>query len=508
MSSRWFSASARRLTHPENLRLLWSTDRLTETFTWGWPVPLFAFPPPVTLPDWATRYCGLMADDRRQPRRLSEAARPSPLNHDHLPYLNPALPGCFSRVLESSPALVFPPSAPFYDINNPPTVCTKPGCKGETFLYYVRNPLAKRYSGCWILKCMSGCFCYGWPKGFRPAGVCNYDGCLLVKVSSDCGRLMCAPHCRESGGCRRRGHTPTAVPSNPFSEPAAQPAQPNDLPEPKHPAVKWQEREEEAMSALQASVYAEKAAAEAHLPFVESPSPSPPPPPSRFTLVEWVDSDEDADISTVRNVSVWVSSWTQRYEAYSETYHRWFIVPASYAHAIYTGKVVVVRKLGVVGVNEEEIFDFYFGLDPPENTNVRQSTTSSRTPSSISVASVTSASAATRETDIVEISDSEDEEITVPSRPAAVSTREQDVVDIADSDEDEKFVVGPSAKRGPRFVEVDSSDDEDKPVPKRPKLSLTIPTSISVTGASSAASTPALTMSSMSSSSLSSPWSG
>ncbi|KAF7294096.1 hypothetical protein MKEN_01456200 [Mycena kentingensis (nom. inval.)] len=62
---------------------------------------------------------------------------------------------------------------------------------------------------------------------------------------------------------------------------------------------------------------------------------------------------------------------------------------------------------------------FYFGLDPP----------SSRTPSSTSVASSTSTSA-----DVIEISDSEDKDIAVASRPAAVFTREQDFIDSDDED--------------------------------------------------------------------------
>ncbi|KAJ7064146.1 hypothetical protein C8F01DRAFT_1367531 [Mycena amicta] len=306
-----------------------------------------------------------------------------------------------------------------YDIDNPPLHCLQCQDPYTMQLRFCKTP-GKTYSGCFYLACTKFHFLHGFKKGVKPSS----------EDDDDDDNSQPRPTCANSR-CRK---------------------------------VKFNERcdlpaELDTLAAIRRSLHAAHAA-QPTLPTVATPSPSPPR-PNEFLFIAW-DKTGPASIDLLQIYShdrLWARpGQDQPYEAYSCTYDGWVRVAADYRHRIQPGKTVVVRTIGALSPDMEDVFAAFLGK---------------------SLSFSPSSSAA----------------------PTRTSTAPREIIEVNNDDQDEhKPRLDKGKGRARDIIEIfDTDEEEDMPTTKRPRLSIRIPSGPSSPSHSSS-STPALTTASSASS--------
>ncbi|KAJ7663340.1 hypothetical protein DFH06DRAFT_1395561 [Mycena polygramma] len=214
---------------------------------------------------------------------------------------------------------------------------------------------------------------------------CSENICGRRRVHQHCERQMCKAHCEENGGCR--------------THPLPTPAPTTSLPPLNSAAV-------EILASIATLPYAHlqtivsAAQEKAHALALRTPLPPSPtlseeqeysallagsPPPAsanasvdfttihRIVLVFWATKDAPATVQAIQDPPVWRKSWPlirlsdinnllktrshpyidPFYECWSTQYERWMKIPVSYVHTVRQDQTLLVRRLGVVGSDED-----------------------------------------------------------------------------------------------------------------------------------------------------------
>ncbi|KAJ7495270.1 hypothetical protein FB451DRAFT_1213727 [Mycena latifolia] len=304
------------------------------------------------------------------------------------------------------------------NINSPAFRCPKPDCGRRLKLKYASSGVHAKcyYLDCHNASHPdSKSMWYFFPRGVapdrRPASsppaplpytgqqslrpTCTFKGCLKMKIARICSNRMCKAHCETTGGCLLH---PVPLPSQtlpplsgpslsafealrPFADPFPRYAQAARLSEPQIPSSSPSptlsqlesdrqyalllsfDDEDGAVSPSAPSTSSRDSSSTSRLPHIQDDNQS-------TVLFFWSTDGAPVSIQLVEDCPSWPRLCLRDiahllttpahphlddfYQCYSFSYHAWMRVSNKYPHALTHDQPILVRRLGVIGSDEND----------------------------------------------------------------------------------------------------------------------------------------------------------